>query len=84
MKHKRSYKVLWNVFLFVICGGSFIYGFVQHQRMVEARVQVQECQQRADSLKAEVEKMKAQMKVALRQIQTERNATLAAVNENRK
>lgn len=84
MKHKRSYKVLWNVFLYVICGGSLIYGFVQQRRMVEARVQVQECQQLADSLKAEVEKMNAQMKVALKQLQMERSAGLAAMNDSRK
>jgi hypothetical protein len=84
MKHKRSYKVLWNVFLYVICGGSLIYGFVQQRRMVEARVQVQECQQRADSLKAEVEKMNAQMKVALKQLQIETSAGLAAMNDSRK
>ena len=61
-----------------------IYGFVQQRRMVEARVQVQECQQLADSLKAEVEKMNAQMKVTLKQLETDRNAGLAAMNSIRK
>lgn len=78
---KRSYKVLWNVFLFVICGGSLIYAFVQRQRMVEARVHMIECQQRVDSLNAELEQMSAQMKVALKQLQLERDVALAAKNK---
>ena len=61
MKHKRSYKVLWNVFLFVICGGSLIYGFVQQRRMTESKVQLRKTQQQVDSLRVELENVKAQI-----------------------
>ena len=81
---KRSYKVLWNVFLFVICGGSLIYGFVQQRRVVEVKVQMDDCQQRVDSLKREVDKLNDQLKISsshlqstLTQLQAERNVTLA-------
>lgn len=56
MKKKRSHKVMWNVFLFVICGGSLIYGFVQHRKVVEMRVQRATHQQQIDSLKTQLEK----------------------------
>ena len=85
---KRSYKVLWNVFLFVICGGSLIYGFVQQRRVVEAKVQMGECQQRVDSLKREIEKLNDQVKISSSQLQSslqlqvERNVALD--NGNRK
>ena len=79
---KSSYKVLWNVFLFVICGGSLIYGFVQQRRMVESRVQMEKCQQQVDSLKAAAEKMNEQMDIARKQLQIERNAAIPANNDN--
>lgn len=47
---------MWNVFLFVICGGSLIYGFVQHRKVVEMRVQHATLQQEIDSLKTQLEK----------------------------
>jgi len=68
---KGSYKVLWNVFLFVICGGSMIYGFVQQRRMVESRVQMEKCQQQVDSLKIKLVEMKEQMNIASKQLQPE-------------
>lgn len=83
MKNKRSYKVLWNVFLFVICGGSLIYGFVQQQRRTEASVQLEECQQRVDSLKMETEKLNQQLNVTLQHLQIERDVALSAINKNR-
>lgn len=47
---------MWNVFLFVMCGGSLIYGFVQHQKVVEMRVQRDGYQHEIDSLKTQLEK----------------------------
>lgn len=47
---------MWNVFLFVICGGSLIYGFVQHRKVVDMRVQRDVYQQEIDSLKTQLEK----------------------------
>lgn len=47
---------MWNVFLFVICGGSLIYGVVQHRKVVEMRVQRATHQQEIDSLKTQLEK----------------------------
>jgi hypothetical protein len=63
MKNKKSYKVLWNVFLFVICGGSLIYGFVQQRRMAESRMQMEKYQQQIDSLKMELVKVNTQLQV---------------------
>jgi len=40
MKNKKTFKALWNVFLFVISGGSLIYGFVQQKRIVETRLEL--------------------------------------------
>jgi hypothetical protein len=56
MKNKKSPKVLWNVFLFVICGGSLIYGFVQQRKVVESRAEIWKYQFQIDSLKFELEK----------------------------
>ena len=56
MKNKKSPKVLWNVFLFVICGGSLIYGFVQQRRVVESQVETGKYKLQVDSLKIELEK----------------------------
>ncbi|HEY3429540.1 MAG TPA: hypothetical protein VGK39_02615 [Cyclobacteriaceae bacterium] len=58
MKHKKSFKALWNVFLFVICGGSLIYGFVQQRKSVESRVDMKRYQIQIDSLKVELDKIK--------------------------
>lgn len=58
MTKKRSYKVLWNVFLFVICGGALIYGFVQQRRITEIRVKNKELNFKIDSLKIEIIKLK--------------------------
>ena len=80
MKSKRSYKVLWNVFLFVICGGSLIYGFVQQRRIVESKVQMEECKQQVDSLKVEIEKLNQHVGMSLRQLEVEKNAARAAMN----
>ena len=52
---------MWNVFLFVICGGSLIYGFVQQRRMVESRVQIEKYRQQIDSLKTEIKKTTIQI-----------------------
>jgi hypothetical protein len=57
MKNKKSPKVLWNVFLFVICGGSLIFGFVQQRKATESRVEVNMYKQQVDSLKTELRKM---------------------------
>lgn len=65
---KQSYKVLWNVFLFVICGGSLIYGFVQHQRAVDSRVKNVQLEQKIDSLKQEIEVTNAKLELALKQL----------------
>lgn len=61
--------VMWNVFLFVICGGSLIYGFVQQRRITENRVQLKEYQQQIDSLKLEMEKMQEESETALNESQ---------------
>ena len=74
---------MWNVFLFVICGGSLIYGFVQQRRIVESRVQMDKCRKQADSLKTEMEKMKEQMEISQKQLQVERDATMRALSANR-
>jgi hypothetical protein len=58
MKNNKSPKVLWNVFLFVICGGSLIYGFVQQRKAVESRVEMKKYMEQADSLKTEINKIK--------------------------
>ena len=79
---KSSYKVLWNVFLFVICGGALIYGFVQQRRMVESRVQMEKCQQQVDSLKTTLKRMNEQMSIAQKQLQVERNTAVSASSEN--
>jgi len=55
MKNKKSFRVLWNVFLFVICGGSLIYGFVQQRRVIDNRIQMEKYRQQIDSLKIELE-----------------------------
>jgi hypothetical protein len=65
---KQSYKVLWNVFLMVICGGSLIYGFVQHQRAVESRVKNVQLEQKIDSLEQEIEVANAKLELALKQL----------------
>ena len=65
---KSSYKVLWNVFLFVICGGALIYGYVQQRRMVESKVQMGKCQQQVDSLKTTLERMNEKMKIVQKQL----------------
>jgi hypothetical protein len=65
---KQSYKVLWNVFFFVICGGSLIYGFVQHQRAVDSRVKNVQLEQKIDSLKQEIEVTNAKLELALKQL----------------
>jgi ABC-type phosphate transport system auxiliary subunit len=69
------------VFLFVICGGSLIYGFVQQRRMVDTKVQMEN---QVDSLKieleatkSELEKMNKQLEVTLRQFQIERNEAIS-------
>lgn len=59
MKHKKSFKALWNVFLFVICGGSLIYGFVQQKKAVETRVEIKKYQLQVDSLKVELNKIRS-------------------------
>lgn len=69
---KQSYKVLWNVFLFVMCGGSLIYGFVQHQRAVESRVKNKQLEQKIDSLEQEIEVANAKLELALKQLQMEK------------
>jgi len=56
------------VFLFVICGGSLIYGFVQQRRIVESKVQMEKFQQKTDSLKMELEKSKAELKATLEEL----------------
>ena len=53
---------MWNVFLFVICGGSLIYGFVQRERAIENKIQTEKYQHQVDSLKRELEKRKAEIK----------------------
>ena len=58
MKHKKSFKALWNVFLFVICGGSLIFGFVQQKKAVENRIEAKKYQDQVDSLKVELKKIK--------------------------
>jgi hypothetical protein len=63
--------MLWNVFLFVICGGSLIYGYVQQRRMVESKVEIEKCQQQVDSLKKAVDKLNADRAVALKQLSNE-------------
>jgi hypothetical protein len=57
MKNKKSPKVLWNVFLFVICGGSLIFGFVQQRKAVENKVEADRYKMQIDSLKMELEKV---------------------------
>jgi hypothetical protein len=47
------------VFLYVICGGSLIFGFVQQRRMTESKVQLEKSQQQVDSLKAVIERLNA-------------------------
>jgi hypothetical protein len=74
---KRSYKVLWNVFLFVICGGSLIYGFLQQRRVIESRVKLDECQLKVDSLNVELERMNQQLGTTVKQLQAERNAAFS-------
>jgi hypothetical protein len=59
MKNKKSPKVMWNVFLFVICGGSLIYGFVQQRKITESRLEVKGYQQQIDSLKNELVRLNA-------------------------
>jgi hypothetical protein len=81
MKNKKSFRVLWNVFLFVICGGSLIYGFVQQQRVVDNKIQIDKYRHQIDSLKVELEKYNAQLEVALKQLQVEKNAALSALQE---
>lgn len=78
---KQSYKVLWNVFLFVICGGSLIYGFVQHQRAVESRMKNVQLEQKIDSIEQEVN---SQLEIALKQLQTEKNNAVEALRESNK
>jgi hypothetical protein len=75
---KQSYKVLWNVFLMVICGGSLIYGFVQHQRAVESRVKSEQLEQRIDSIQQEAN---ARLEFALKQLQIEKNNAVEALRE---
>ena len=70
--------MLWNVFLYVICGGSLIYAFVQQRRIVESNVQIEKCKQQVDSLKMEVEKTNAHLAIALKQLQTERDNAFRA------
>jgi hypothetical protein len=89
MKKKKSCRVLWNVFLFVICGGSLIYGFVQHQRVTEGRVATERCEQQIDSMsvelestKGELEKLNEQLVITLKQLQVEKNAALSAHKSN--
>lgn len=48
--------MLWNVFLFVICGGSLIYGFVQQQRVTESRIRETMIRAKADSLNVQLNK----------------------------
>ena len=72
------------MFLFVICGGSLIYGTVQQQRRVEAKVRLEECKQQVDSLRAEVEKLNQHVGITLKQLQVERDAAISAINSNRK
>ena len=63
---KQSYKILWNVFFFVICGGSLIYGLVQHQRAVESRVMNVQLEQKIDSIEQEIKIANSQLE-ALRE-----------------
>ena len=62
MKHKKSFKAMWNVFLFVICGGSLIFGFVQQRRAAESQLQSEKFEQRIDSLKSEIKKIQEENK----------------------
>lgn len=66
---KQSYKVLWNVFLFVICGGSLIYGFVQHKRATESKVLIIQFEEKLDSLERDIERKNAQLELALKELQ---------------
>lgn len=81
---KQSYKVLWNVFFFVICGGSLIYGFVQHQRAVESRVRNEQLEQKIDSMRQEIEAANAKLELALKQLQMEKNNAVEALRESNK
>lgn len=81
MKNKKSFRVLWNVFLFVICGGSLIYGYVQQRKVVDHRIQTEKYRQQIDSLKIELEKSNAQLELIWRQLQVEKNAALSALQE---
>jgi len=74
VKNKKSFKALWNVFLFVIFAGLLIYGFVQQRRVAESRVQTANYQQQIDSLKIQLEKIKEQLQI-------EKNLTESALKE---
>lgn len=81
---KQSYKVLWNVFFFVICGGSLIYGFVQHQRAVESRVKNVQLEQKIDSLEQEIEVANAKLERALNNFQIEKKNAAEALRKSNK
>lgn len=66
MKSKKTFKALWNVFLFVISGGSLIYGMVQHRRATEARIELKEYEVRLDSVKAALKTKNAELERALK------------------
>ena len=81
---KQSYKVLWNVFLFVICGGSLIYGFVQHQRAVECRGMNVQLEQKIDTMEKESEVAIRELELALKQLQMEKNNAEEVLRESNK
>lgn len=81
---KQSYKVLWNVFFFVICGGSLIFGFVQHQRAVESRVKNVQLEQKIDSLEQEIEVANAKLERALNNFQIEKKNAAEALRKSNK
>jgi hypothetical protein len=66
MKNKKTFKALWNVFLFVISGGSLIYGFVQQKRIVETRLELKASEIRLDSLQSLLNTRSAELKKALK------------------
>jgi hypothetical protein len=78
MTKKRSYKVLWNVFLFVVCGGSLIYGFVQQQRVTKIRNENHDLKVEIDTLKVEIVKFEEEARQ--QQILAKRNAEMAREN----
>ena len=81
---KQSYKVLWNVFLYVICGGSLIYGFVQNKKAVESRVENLKLERRIDSLKLQIQKGSEQLELALRQLQLEKDKAAESMRQSNK